>query len=198
MRSSLVLVPCLLTLACGPQQMMMMTDSGAMCLVGPAKTPPNLARNGSFECGDPLADFKALDANAKVEVSSGRSGKALKFTTSSGVFGNRFGSEWKLIAPAAATYCLNVWIMSTSTATTVRLYSITPNSGSATGLQFDMPGPVTRWAKVPPNVKLDVAAKAGDEVSVGIEDKTNTAGTVIEIDDVDLWVSGDGRCQEPR
>ena len=48
------------------------------------------------------------------------------------------------------------------------------------------------------NVKLDVTVKAGDELSVGIEDKTNTPGTVIELDDVDLWVSADGRCQESR
>lgn len=185
----------LLTAACGP--MMTTPDAGAMCSV-PVKSPPNLARNGLFECGDPLVEFKALDANAKVEVTTGRSGKGLKFTTSSGIYGNRFGSEWKIVAPAAATYCLNVWIKSTSTATTVRLYGLTPNSGAATGLQFDMPGPVTTWSKVPPNVKLDVAVKAGDEVSVGVEDKTNTAGTVIEVDDFDLWVSADGRCQEAR
>lgn len=195
MRTCFFVLTSLLALACGPQ--MMTPDAGATCSV-PTKSPPNLARNGLFECGDPLLDFKALDVNAKVEVSTGRTGKALKFTTSSGVYGNRFASEWKVVAPAAATYCLNVWMKSTSTATTVRLYGITPNSGSATGLQFDMPGPVTTWSKVPPNVKLDVAAKAGDEVSVGIEDKTSTAGTVIEIDDVDLWVSGDGRCQEAR
>lgn len=195
MRLFVLVVLSMLALGCGPQ--MTTPDAGAACSV-PEKTPPNLARNGLFECGDPLAEFKSLDANAKVEVSTGRSGKALKFTTSSGVYGNRFASEWKVVAPVAATYCLNVWIKSTSTATTVRLYSITPNSGSATGLQFDMPGPVTAWSKVPPNVKLDVAAKAGDEVSVGIEDKTSTAGTVIEIDDVDLWVSGDSRCQEAR
>lgn len=188
---------CLVVLAsaCGPNSMTM--DAGTTCSV-PTLNPPNLARNGLFECGDPTLEFKALDPNSKVEVSTGRSGKGLKFTTANGIYGNRLGSEWKVIAPAAASYCLRVWIKSTSTATTVRFYGLTPNSGVASGNQFDMPGPVTTWSQVPPNVKLDVSVKAGDELSVGIEDKTNKPGTVIEFDDVDLWVSADGRCQESR
>lgn len=177
---------------------MTMMDAGMTTCSVPTKTPPNLAPNGSFECGDPTTAFKALGTGATVTKGTGRSGASLTFTTSSNIFGNRFGSEWKLVAPAAATYCINAWMKSTSSATTLRLFGTTPNSGSATGQQFDMPGPLTTWSKVPPNVKLDVTVKAGDEVSVSIEDKSNTAGTVIEVDDIDLWVSPDARCQETR
>lgn len=192
---SLVFASLLLLVACGP--MTPSSDAGmtGACSV-PAKTPPNLARNGSFDCPNPTAEFRALGTGATVEVTPGRSGNGLKLTTSSMVFGNRFGSEWKVVAPAAGTYCINAWMKSTSTATTLRLFGAAP--GMAAGVQFDMPGPLTTWSKVPPNVKLDVTVKAGDEVSVSVEDKSNTAGTVIELDDVDLWVSPDGRCQEAR
>jgi hypothetical protein len=182
-------------LGCGQQMMMM--DAGMTCSVA-AKTPPNLAPNGSFECGDPTTAFKALGTGATVTVGTGRTGAGLTFKTSSTIFGNRFGSEWKVVADTAATYCINAWMKSTSSATTLRLFGTTPNSGTATGQQFDMPGPLTIWSKVPPNVKLDVAVRAGDEVSVSIEDKSNTAGTTIDVDDLDLWISPDGRCQETR
>lgn len=185
----------LLLVACGPMTSTMDAGMTGACM-GPAKTPPNLAPNGTFDCPNPTAEFRALGTGATVEVTSGRSGNALKFTSSAMVFGNRFGSTWKIVAPSAGTYCINAWMKSTSTATTLRLFGAAP--GMATGFQFDMPGPLTTWSKVPPNVKLDVTVKAGDEVTVSVEDKTNTAGTVIELDDVDLWVSPDGRCQEAR
>ena len=62
---------CLVVLAaaCGPNSMTM--DAGMTCSV-PTLNPPNLARNGLFECGDPTLEFKALDPNSKVEVSTGR------------------------------------------------------------------------------------------------------------------------------
>lgn len=181
---------------CGPMTTTA-TDAGTTCATA-TKSPVNVARNAEFECGDPTTEFKPLGTNSTVKSSTGRSGKGLTFTTGAGLYGNRFGSDWKVIAPAAATYCLTAWIKSTSTATTVSVFSQTPGSGAANTSQFNMPGPVTSWSKVPPNVKLDITVKAGDELTLSVDDKTNTVGTVIEVDDLDLWISADGRCNETR
>jgi hypothetical protein len=186
-------VPVVLLSACG--QMQMTVDAG--CAV-PVLTPPNLARNGLFECGDAKAEFSSLNTSATVEVTPGRSGNGLKLTTSAGLYGNNFGSAWKVTATAPATYCLVTWLKSTSAATTVRLLKYNPSSGNGQNLDFTMPGPLTSWTKVPPNVKHFAQLTAGDELSVVISDKNAGAGTVIEVDDLDLWVSADGRCEESR
>lgn len=176
-------------MACGPS-------------VGPADAgpslSPNLARNGSFEAPDSGTEFKSLNQNATVGLTAGRTGKALKLTTSSGLYGNSFGSEWKVVAPAPGTYCLVTWMTSSSTATIVRLLRFSPSTGNGENLDFTMPGPLTTWTKVPPNVKHSATLATGDELSVVISDRTATANTVIEIDDLDLWLSADGRCEDAR
>lgn len=162
---------------------------------GPTLTG-NVAINGSFEGPDAVRSFSTLDTVATIAVVDGRAGKALRFTTSAGVYGNRFGSTWKVVAPQAGTYCLTAWMKSTSTATVLRLYGAPP--GQARGNMFTMPGPLTVWTKVPPNVKLDVTVQARDELFVEVTDFSSTPGTVIDLDDLDLWVSADGRCSETR
>lgn len=159
---------------------------------------PNLARNGSFEAPDSGTEFKSLNQNARVGLTRGRTGNALKLTTASGLYGNSFGSEWKVVAPAAGTYCLITWMTSTSTATVVRLLKFSPSTGNGENLDFTMPGPLTMWTKVPPNVKHSASLATGDELSVVITDRTASASTVIEVDDIDLWLSPDGRCEDTR
>jgi hypothetical protein len=182
-------------LLCGCGTGVMTPDAGAPCSSA-AKTPPNLAVNAEFECPDATRSFGTLDPVATIAPVDGRTGKALRFTTSSGVYGNRFSSTWKAKAPAAGTYCLTAWLKSTSTATVVRFYG--GPAGQASGNMFAMPGPVTSWAKVPPNVKLDVSVRAGDDLFVEVAERTSTAGSVIDLDDLDLWASASGRCDEPR
>jgi hypothetical protein len=157
---------------------------------------PNLAVSSSFDGPDALGSFTTADTVATIAVVDGRTGKALRFTTSAGVFGSRFGSTWKVTATRAGTYCLTAWMKSTSTATVLRLYGAPP--GQARGNMFTMPGPLTVWTKVPPNVKLDVAVQSGDELFVEVTDFSATPGTVIDLDDLDLWSSADGSCTEQR
>ncbi|MCU0700404.1 MAG: hypothetical protein MUC96_28165 [Myxococcaceae bacterium] len=183
-----------LVAACGP--MPMTPDAGGSC-ASALKTPPNLAPNAEFECaGTP--PFRALGTGSRVETVTGRSGQALRFTTASGLFNNSLTSEWKVVATGTATYCLTAWLKSTSTATVLRLTRFQPTSGQGLNQDFTSPGPLTTWTKAPPNVKLDLSVSAGDEVTVSVNDRTETAGTVIELDDVDLWQSASGRCDEAR
>jgi hypothetical protein len=147
---------------------------------------------------EPTLEFEAVGTAAQVSRARGRTGAGLRLMTAAGLYNNQFASTWKIMAPAAATYCLSAWIKSSAQTTVVRLTRFEASSGSGLNTEFAMPGPVSAWSKVPPNVKLDLRAQANDEITVGVFDKTETAGTVIELDDVDVWVSADGRCEEPR
>jgi hypothetical protein len=187
-------VSAVVLVGCGP--MPGVPDAGASCMTA-AKTPPNLAPNAEFECSGGLS-FKPLGTGSRLEPSMGRTGSGLKFTTASGLFNNSLTSDWKVVASGSATYCLTAWLKSTSPATVLRLTRYQPTSGQGLNQDFTSPGPLTAWTKAPPNVKLDIAVTAGDELTVSVNDRTETAGTVIELDDVDLWLSASGRCDEAR
>ena len=181
--------------ACGPASPAP-PDAGAPACASAPKSPANLAPNAEFECEGAAGTFSTLDPSATITLGDGRSGRGLRLTTSAGAFGNRFASTWKVTAQTAGTYCLTAFIKSTSTATVLRFYGAPP--GQAAGNMFTMPGPVTGWSKVPPTIKLDVTVNAGDELFVELTDRTSTAGTVIELDDLDLWQSPGARCDEAR
>jgi len=183
----------LMTTACGPQTMAT-PDAGATCSV-PVKSPPNLARNGLFECGDPTLEFQSDGAAGKVERAAGRSGNGLKFTVAAGLFNNQFSSKWKLAVTEGATYCATAYVKSTAPVVTMRLYAANRTNQWK---EFDLPGPVTDWARIPPSIVVDQRAQPGDEVFLMFVDEGATAGRVIEVDDLDVWVSADGRCQEAR
>ena len=179
---------------CGPQTVT--PDAGPAVCQTLTKSPPNLARNAEFECGDPTLEFQGVGTAATVVATTGRSGKGLKLTTAPGLYNDRFSSMWKVIAPAAGKYCLKAWVKGTAPTISARLSAA--GNGFVGGNDFNLPGPVAAWTKLPPNVKLDADAKAGDEVTVVFFDKTATAGSVIEIDDLDLWVTTEGQCNDAR
>lgn len=178
--------------ACGPQ--MMTPDAGGVCSV-PVKSPPNLARNGLFECGDATLEFQSDGAGGKVESTTGRTGKGLKFTVASGLFNNQFSSKWKLNVSTAATYCATAYVKSPAPVITMRLYAANVTNQWK---EFDLPGPAADWSRIPPTIVVNQNAQPGDEVFLMFVDEGSTAGRVIEVDDLDVWVSADGRCQEAR
>lgn len=186
--------------ACGQQ--MMTPDAGATCSV-PVKSPPNLARNGLFECGDPTLEFQSDGVAGKVESTAGRTGKGLRFTvgpsvTDAGVpsfYNNQFSSKWKLAVSTAATYCATAYVKSPAPVITMRLYAANVTNQWK---EFDLPGPAADWSRIPPTIVVNQNAQPGDEVFLMFVDEGSTAGRVIEVDDLDVWVSADGRCQEAR
>lgn len=179
--------------ACGPQ--MMTPDAGGGACSVPVKSPPNLARNGLFECGDPTLEFQSDGAAGKVESTTGRTGKGLKFTVAAGLFNNQFSSKWKLTVSTAATYCATAYVKSPAPVITMRLYAANVTNFWK---EFDLPGPAADWSRIPPTIVVNQNAQPGDEVFLMFLDESSTAGRVIEVDDLDVWVSADGRCQEAR
>jgi hypothetical protein len=179
--------------ACGPQ--LMTPDAGGGACSVPMKSPPNLARNGLFECGDATMEFQSDGAAGKVESTAGRTGKGLKFTVAAGLFNNQFSSKWKLAVTTAATYCATAYVKSPAPVITMRLYAANMTNQWK---EFDLPGPAADWSRIPPTIVVNQNAQPGDDVFLMFVDESSTAGRVIEVDDLDVWVSADGRCQEAR
>jgi hypothetical protein len=179
--------------ACGPQ--VMTPDSGAATCTVAMKSPPNLARNGSFDCGDGTMEFQSDGAGGKVESTAGRTGKGLKFTVGTGLFNNQFSSKWKLPVSTAATYCATAYVKSPAPTITMRLYAA---NVSNIWQEFDLPGPAADWSRLPPTIVVNRTARPGDDVFLMFVDEGSTPGRVIEVDDIDVWVSSNERCQEVR
>ncbi len=191
-------IPALMLLVgCSP--MMMTIDAGTTCS-NPTKSPPNLAQNSQFECDGAQTSFSSLSAAAKVELNaSGRTGRSLKLTVGDGPNGPRFSTSWKIPVTASGTYCLTGYMKSDLAGTQLQLWAANKTNQYE---NFVLPGPATSWSRVPPSIVIDQAAVAGDDIFIGVDKgptvSTAAPGAVIELDDLDLWLSADGRCQEAR
>ncbi len=175
-----------------------MHDAGAVDAGRPcssmARWPPNEASDGELECAATTA-FRSSGGNGRVEVVAGRTGNGLRFTTASGLFNNEFASTWTVRVTRAGRHCASAFVRGTATAITMRLY-LGP-AGSAAGEQFDLPGPVASWTRVPPTVRVVSAmGQPGDVGFLVFVDKTQLPGATIEVDDLDVWRSDDGSCTE--
>lgn len=184
--------------SCSP--MMMTTDAGSSACSNPSKTPPNLATNALFECDGAETTFTTLGTNAKIETTTtGHSGRGLKLTVGTGAYASRFSSAWKVPVTASGTYCLTAYMKSELAGTELQLWAANTSNQVK---KFVLPGPAAQWSRVPPTIVIDQAAVAGDDIFVGVDHGPTVpnpaAGAVIELDDLDLWLSPDGRCQETR
>lgn len=170
-------------------------DAGLSC--APARVmPENVAFNGDFECAG-AAPFNSTGGGGRVDIITGRSGRALRFTVASGLFNNEFASTWRFRVSRAGVFCARAYVKGTATAVSMRLYLGPP--GTAAGEMFDQPGPIASWSRLPPTLAaVNVMGQVGDEGFLVFSDTTRTAGATIEVDDIDVWRSDDGQCREPR
>ena len=170
-------------------------DAGVPC---PASRlmPENVAFNGDFECAG-AAPFTSSGGGGRVDVITGRSGRALRFTVAAGLFNNEFSSTWRFRVSRAGVWCARAYVKGTAAAVSMRLYLGPP--GTAAGEMFDQPGPLPSWSRLPPTIAaVNVMGQVGDEGFLVFSDTTRTAGATIEVDDVDVWRSDDGLCREAR
>lgn len=158
------------------------------------RLPPNQATDGELECAA-VSAFRSLGGSGRVELIPGRSGAGLRFTTASGLFNNEFTSTWTFRVTRAGRHCASAFVRGSATAITMRLY-LGP-TGTAAGEQFDLPGPLTSWTRVPPTVRVVSAmGQPGDVGFLVFVDKNHLPGATIEVDDLDVWRSEDGTCGE--
>ncbi|MBL8953483.1 MAG: hypothetical protein JNK82_22095, partial [Myxococcaceae bacterium] len=163
-------------------------DSGTPCQ-GAAKTPPNLMKDPSFECGDgPVWSAQMGDVDTAAE---GRTGTKSVRGTASATGALSFGVSSVVTSTSGMPYCINLWLK--GTATDAR-YEVLPSVG---GQAYSFSPPVTgSWERAPlaSNLKLPVAA--GASLSLRVRIINGQPGQTIFIDDIDLWESTSGNCDE--
>lgn len=168
-------------------------DAGSNCGAG-AKTPRNLVPNPGFECGD-LG--WAPQSGTLEAVSDARSGtKAVKLTASStgaGVFA--YATPIVTNAPADH-YCATAWVK--GTVGNAKLSILTNKNGVGTDTTFSSPVATTTWIRLPPSTVLAVPNASGMSLYVRLLLSQGSAGDTLLVDDVDVWESADGKCNEPR
>jgi hypothetical protein len=154
--------------------------------------PPNLVVNGRFECGGAVpAEWGAIHGTLSFPA-EGRSGRAAKLVADD--TGARLGYLVPLAtATGPTTYCARAWMR--GTAPSMRVSLISPNWLFQSNEKVR-----STWWHVP---FARAELSAGErltllvEVQVGRADGADAKpGDVLWVDDVDVWVSATGRCDE--
>ena len=194
----LAVVACLVLVACGSPTSPG-TDAGvdAGGCDGPVKSPPNLVKNPGFECGgDAPAEWSPFFGDLTFVADAHSGTRAAHVTAISN------GSAQFSYAPivvtasgAARTYCATAWMKGTSP--NAKLSLLVDVGGGGTEYTFTSPVNGT-WIRLPPSTSLKVPAPVNGKVYLRFQMKDGVAGNVLLVDDLDVWESADGRCQEPR
>jgi hypothetical protein len=176
-------------LGCGPSSSAV--DGGGAC-GDTGKTPANLLTNPGFDCGSatpaewtgiygtttfPTGGHAGREAHVVVDAAGGRLGYTPTVAT----------------AAAQTTYCARAWVK--GTAPYMRLALTSPNQ-----IFYSSDQVTSAWVQVP--FARATLAK-GETLSLMVEAQTARsdnmnaqAGDVLEVDDVDVWESSSGRCDE--
>jgi hypothetical protein len=154
--------------------------------------PPNLVVNGGFECGGDLpAEWGAIHGTLSFPA-EGRSGRAAKLVADD--TGARLGYLVPLAtASRATTYCARAWMK--GTAPSMRVSMMSPNRIFQSNEKVR-----STWWHVP-FARAELAAGEGLSLLVELQvDRADGAnakpGDLLWVDDVDVWVSATGRCDE--
>jgi hypothetical protein len=175
---------------CGPTSLT--TDAGSeVSCRETGKTPENLLMNPGFECGATPTEWAASYGTASFPA-EGRSGRAAKVVADAA--GGRLGYVLDVVtASRPATYCARAWVK--GTAPYMRLSLVAPSPTETSNDQL-----TSSWKQVPYaraklqsgeklQLLLEVQTARGDGLNAKPDD-------VLYVDDVDVWESASGRCNE--
>jgi hypothetical protein len=187
-------VACILV-ACGPPQTVV-PDAGDDCN-GPTKTPPNLVKNPGFECGgDAPAEWSPFFGDLAFVADAHSGSRAAKVTATANGSGQfSYAPVVVTAADGAKTYCAAAWMKGSTP--NARLSLLVDVGGG--GTEYTFTSPISgAWIRLPPTTNLQVPAPRDGKVYLRFQMKDATAGDTLLVDDLDVWESGDGRCQETR
>lgn len=174
-------------------------DAGA-CL-DTSKTPPDVISNYSFECGGAApAEWTAVYGT--LSYPAGHTGRAAQLTVDSA--GGRMAYTPALGASGTTTtYCITAWVSGTTPFMKMRVLK---QSGPSNFTEYDFSAPAgSIWSRIPPTTALAIPFDNAQglqllfEAQQGRPDGMNAqVGDTLLVDDVDLWQSASGRCDEAR
>jgi len=201
-RALLLTSLCALLLACGGGGTNG-TDGGdtGNCLE-PGKSPANIVQNYGFECGDGTGEWVPVYGDLTFPTGDAHTGNRSARLTATSSGGVRFAYKPDLVTNGgAATYCATVWAK--GTVPYMRMV-VLQDGGDMQRIEFNSPVTAS-WTRVPPSIALKAPNGNAQHLILTFEMQTNRgdgmnakAGDTLDIDDVDVWQSADGRCQETR
>jgi hypothetical protein len=196
MRRSSIAV-CLVVLGCGSPPIVT-PDAGNTFCVG-QHLPPNLVQNWGFDCSGAAApEWAAIYGKLDFPDGAGRKGsRAARLVVSDETLA-RFSTATPIPTEPTKTYCLSAWAR--GTAPHMRLTVVHDNAST---LSFASPVPKD-WGKIPPS-PFRVRNPSGSSIQPMFEIQTSRpdsenakVGDTLLIDDVDVWESSSGLCDETR
>jgi hypothetical protein len=191
-RALVVAAPLAFTVACG--------GGGSSGACTPSKTPEVLAKDPGFECGG--TDWSAL-AGTLALVSDAHTGTHAAQVTADGL-GARLAPRVAVVTNGGPhTFCFTAWVK--GTVPYVKLRALR-NDNLGGFQEFDFSAPITStWTRLPPDLVLSVQNQSAPSIELAIEAQTGRsdganaqAGQVLLVDDVDVWQSTSGTCDEVR
>jgi hypothetical protein len=165
------------------------------------KSPPNLVANSSFECGSPEPDAWFARDGALALVSSGakEGQRAVQLTVpASGATDVTLAySPDVATGLGQSTYCATAWMKGTVPDARLILRRV---KGSAID-DFTFSAPIATepgWVRLPPSLRLEAPGNGADRLLLLAQSRNGQAGQTLLVDDVDVWISTSGRCDETR
>lgn len=181
----------LLSCACGSTSMT--TDAGGGSCVDTPKTPANLVKNSGFECGAASpSEWGAIFGTVTFPGGEGRTGRAAKLVADAS--GGRLAYQLDVVtAPSAKTYCARAWFR--GTAPFMRVSLATAANVFSSNEQVTSGWKQAQYARA--NALKDDKVSLLVEMQLGRSDGQNAKpGDVLFVDDVDVWESASGQCDE--
>jgi len=178
----------LLTACPGPD----MGGNGGACSDATTPSVPNVAPNPGFECGTPPEGWNA-PLLGSLEVTAGRSGNAAKVTAKTTTQGVVSMSSQSPVAsaPLNGTWCVSAWLRGTAENAVIILRR---DRGGGSLLDESFFQPLTSdWTKISNSAQLD-GTDVNLYVAAGV--RAPQKDQVFEVDDVQVWKSTSGRCDE--
>ena len=167
-------------------------DGSGACSDDTNPAVPNVAPNPGFECGSPPDGWNA-PLLGTLEVTAGRTGNAAKVTAKTATQGvvTLVSAEPVAASPLNGTWCASAWLRGTAENAVIVLRR---DKGGGSLLDESFFQPLTaEWTKISNSAQLD-GTDAKLYVAAGV--RAPQKDQVVEVDDVQVWKSTSGRCDE--
>lgn len=171
-------------------------DAGQNACLGTPKSPANVLSDPGFDCGTDT--WKAASSYGEFKiVEGGITGKAGQITFK-GELGARFGALGVIADGQGKTWCAQAMVKGSAKVIDLLLV---PSAGGQ-GVSFSAPL-TSSWSKVRPSGGLDLVVPAGASADLLFRVQTSgpnaaAVGDSVLVDDVDVWASATGRCDDAR
>lgn len=170
-----------------------------------AKSPPNLLRNASFECGATAPDdWFAREGELSLATTGAKHGQRAAQLT---VPATGPTDVTLAYSPDVATdlgtrtYCATAWMKGTVPDARLILRRVGAG-GAIDDFTFSSPiaanQPPGSWVRLPPSLILEAPGNGAQRLLLLAQSRNAKAGDVLLVDDADVWVSSSGRCDEAR